>query len=72
MNTPFRALFLTTAATTAAVVIYLGATLPPAAVDLGGALPANDVLGAYHIHTVRSDGSGTVGRRGQRRCTRRD
>ena len=39
------------------------AILPPAALDTGGLAPVpagTIVRGAYHIHSVRSDGSGTV------------
>ena len=43
----------------AALVCYITATLPPRAVTLEGALPRTTVFGGYHIHTVRSDGSGT-------------
>jgi hypothetical protein len=43
--------------------IGLIAILPPAALDTGGLTPepaGTIVRGAYHIHSVRSDGSGTV------------
>jgi hypothetical protein len=43
-----------------AFVAFIAATLPPRAVVLPGALPDTLVMGAYHIHTRRSDGSGTV------------
>jgi hypothetical protein len=55
-----RALLLTTAATGAAVTLYAGFTLPPARISLAPAPPPTHVTGAYHIHTVRSDGTGTV------------
>lgn len=45
-------------ATAALVVVYR--TLPPAATTLAGTLPPTIVLGGYHIHSVRSDGTGTV------------
>jgi hypothetical protein len=51
---------MTTAAFTAAVVVFVTLTLPPRARHLSGSLPATDVPGGYHIHTIRSDGSGTV------------
>ena len=38
---------------------YVAATLPPRAVHLGVALPPTVVLGAYHLHSTRSDGTGT-------------
>src|SRR5215467_16168228 len=40
--------------------IFVWVTLPPSARTLGVTLPANVVTGAYHVHTRRSDGSGTV------------
>jgi len=49
-----------TAAISAAVALYVGATLPPRALNLEIAAPATHVSGAYHIHSVRSDGTGTV------------
>lgn len=51
---------LVTAAVTAAVTLYVAFSVPPRAVDLGGRLPDTVRLGAYHIHTNRSDGTGTV------------
>lgn len=50
---------LTTAALVAAVVAYVAVTRPPASINLNAPLPATVVLGAYHIHTDRSDGAGT-------------
>jgi hypothetical protein len=44
----------------AAAAIYLGLTLPPRTVQLAGARPSNVVYGGYHIHSSRSDGTGTV------------
>jgi len=55
----FRILLLASAGATAALVVVYQ-TLPPPATVLTGALPSTIVLGAYHIHSVRSDGSGTV------------
>ncbi|HUR22040.1 MAG TPA: CehA/McbA family metallohydrolase [Vicinamibacterales bacterium] len=55
-----RTLVITTAAVLAAVVLYLGLTLPPATVPLPAA-PAATIYGALHIHTNRSDGSGSLG-----------
>jgi hypothetical protein len=54
-----RILVLTTAVLVAAVVLYAAITLPPAAIRLDSA-PATTVFGAYHVHTNRSDGSGTM------------
>jgi hypothetical protein len=54
-----RSTLLMAAAGTAALACYIGATLPPRTVNLGGSLPLETVFGAYHIHTTRSDGSGT-------------
>lgn len=50
---------VTTAALVAAVVLYVGITLPPATRVLTPA-PPSTIYGAYHIHTNRSDGSGTL------------
>ena len=54
-----RKLFITTVAVVSAVVLYLTVTLPPASQHLPAA-PATTIYGAYHIHTKRSDGSGTL------------
>lgn len=54
-----RTVFLTAAAVVAAVVLYLGLTLPPATRRLTPA-PPSTIYGAYHIHTQRSDGSGNL------------
>ena len=52
---------MTAAAVLAAAVIYAVATLPPRALA-PGALPADGrlVWGAYHVHSTRSDGSGSL------------
>jgi hypothetical protein len=60
-----KRLGITTAASLAAVVLFLLATLPPAprAFPLDGAdqdLVRRTVRGAYHIHTTRSDGAESV------------
>jgi len=55
-----RTLFFATAAIGAAVVLYVGLTLPPAAVTLGRRASSPEVTGAYHVHSNRSDGTGTV------------
>lgn len=44
----------------AAVVLYALVTLPPRTAALGHTVPETDVYGAYHIHSARSDGSGSV------------
>lgn len=54
-----RRLMQTTAALAAAVVTYTLVTLPPKSLQLPTPLPANVMVGAYHIHTTRSDGAGT-------------
>jgi hypothetical protein len=55
-----RTLVFATAAFVAAVVVFAGLTLPPRAVALSVSLPPTYVMGGYHIHTNRSDGTGTV------------
>lgn len=47
------------AALAAALTCYVGVTLPPRAISLDGTVPPNLVFGAYHVHSARSDGSGT-------------
>jgi len=54
-----RRVIQTTAALAAAVVTYTLVTLPPAHLRISAPMPPNVVLGAYHIHTTRSDGAGT-------------
>jgi hypothetical protein len=57
-----RKVLRATAAVLAAVIFFLLATLPaaPRVVVWTGdpGLPARTIAGAYHVHTVRSDGSG--------------
>lgn len=60
-----KRLGITTAAALAAVVLFLLATLPPSPRQFGtsGADPdllRRTVRGAFHIHTTRSDGAGSV------------
>jgi hypothetical protein len=55
-----RTLSLAAAALAAAVVLYLGLTLPPRAIALDGDHRATEITGAYHVHTSRSDGTGMV------------
>jgi len=47
------------AAMIAALACYVGVTLPPRTLAFGGTVPPNLVFGAYHVHSARSDGSGT-------------
>lgn len=54
-----RRLIQTTAALAAAVATYTFVTLPPRRLPIDTPLPGNAVIGAYHIHTTRSDGAGT-------------
>jgi PHP domain len=56
----WRTLVLATAAFWAAVALYVALTLPPAALRLPTAMPSAVVNGAYHMHTDRSDGTGSV------------
>lgn len=49
-----------TATLTAAAVLYVSATLPRPSITLESTAPSNHVAGAYHIHTSRSDGTGSV------------
>lgn len=44
----------------AAGLVWVVATLPPARTTIDAALPDGLVFGAYHIHTDRSDGSGSI------------
>jgi hypothetical protein len=43
----------------AAFALYVGATLPARRVALSGSIPPSVVVGGYHIHSTRSDGTGT-------------
>lgn len=44
----------------ATVVVWAVATLPPARATIDTTIPEGLVFGAYHIHTNRSDGSGSI------------
>ena len=55
-----RAFVLASAAVAGAVAIYTGLTLPPTARTLATAVPPTVVYGAYHVHSTRSDGTGTI------------
>jgi hypothetical protein len=50
----------TAAALVAAVVIFIVGGLPPRALLLESSSDSSLVWGAYHVHSTRSDGSGTV------------
>ena len=56
----WRTTWKSAAVVAAAGAVYLVVTLPPPTLRLPGELPRTEVAGGYHIHTVRSDGSGTV------------
>ena len=55
-----RTLLITLAALAVVVLTYGGLTLPAATTVLAITPPPTTVFGAYHIHTTRSDGSGSV------------
>ena len=60
MPSVLRGTLVLTAAVAAAVMFYFGATLPPPPMALDGPSPPLQAAGAYHIHTSRSDGTGSV------------
>jgi hypothetical protein len=53
-------LLLIASAAIAAALMVVHQSLPPRAAALDATLPATAVIGAYHIHSNRSDGSGSV------------
>ncbi len=55
-----RVLWQTTAILVAAVVVWALVSLPPAPTAIATSVPDGIVFGAYHIHTNRSDGSGSI------------
>lgn len=55
-----RLLWRTAALVVAAVVVWTVVSLPPARATIEAAIPDGLVFGAYHIHTDRSDGSGSI------------
>lgn len=60
MRRVFRVLGITAAAVVAAAAVFAALTLPPAALEgSGGTGDQRLVWGAYHVHSTRSDGSGT-------------
>jgi hypothetical protein len=56
----FRIGIIATAALTALVAVVVVVTLPPAPLQLGAIVPPTHVPGAYHVHSTRSDGTGTI------------
>lgn len=60
MRAGLRTGILATAAITAAVALSVAVTLPPRAIAVAEPAPPTHLAGAYHIHTTRSDGTGTV------------
>lgn len=54
-----RTTSLTTAALAAAVFLYVALTAPRSSMSLTSTAPRAP-LGAYHVHTARSDGTGTI------------
>ncbi len=60
MRTGLRTGIAATTVMTAVVALYVSTTLPRPAISLDDRAPSNHIAGAYHIHTNRSDGTGTV------------
>lgn len=60
MRGRLRVVVRTAAALVGVAIGYVAVTLPPRAVQLTGPVPPTIAYGAYHIHTRRSDGTGTV------------
>lgn len=60
MRGVLRTLTIMAAAFGAAVALFVGFTLPPRHVDLAGPRPSGSLYGAFHVHTARSDGTGSV------------
>jgi hypothetical protein len=56
----WRAILLAVAAASGATALFLVLRLPPRTLRLGGPPPRHVAFGAYHIHTSRSDGTGTI------------
>lgn len=54
-----KRVLLVTAALVAAVALWIALSLPAAPLDLDTSWDDGTVAGAFHIHTLRSDGSGT-------------
>lgn len=60
MRRTLTIVFLAAAALSAAVAFFVVFTAPPAALVLDGPIPDTVAFGAYHVHSSRSDGTGTV------------
>lgn len=60
MRRALRAFVFVTAGLVTAVAIFVGFTLPRPADTLDTPVPPTVVFGAYHVHSSRSDGTGTV------------
>jgi hypothetical protein len=60
MRRIFTSLIGATAVFVAAVAVYVAATLPPRARGVSAAPDPRVVWGAYHVHSDRSDGGGSV------------
>ncbi len=55
-----RVVWQAMAALVGAVVVWVLVSLPPARTPIATTMPDRIVVGAYHIHTDRSDGSGSI------------
>lgn len=60
LDSVIRRVGLTMAALVALIAGVCGLTLPDATVALRVDVPSTTLMGAYHVHTKRSDGGGTV------------
>lgn len=60
MRSGLRTGIVATAAVTAAVALYVSLTLPPPTIRLDVSVPPTHVMGAVHMHSIRSDGTGTI------------
>lgn len=60
MKALYRGTMTVTAALVAAVMLYVGFTLPRRPIELGELAPGQVSHGAYHVHTTRSDGTGSI------------
>lgn len=55
-----RPFVVAVAAVAVATGVYIGLTLAPRHATIAAAVPPTVAFGAYHVHTTRSDGSGSV------------
>ena len=60
MRRALTAVLFATAAVVTAVALFVAFTVPRRADRLAAPVPATVVFGAYHIHSSRSDGTGTI------------